>query len=69
MEGIFVKFPNLCVLRIVLKPDPVIDPVTGSDGLARVNLEKKNAYIKRLTNYKFTMQHLYKPNLNFKPTT
>jgi len=37
---------ELNVISIVLKPDPVIDPVKwsghGSDGLTRVNPKKKN---------------------------
>ena len=30
--------------------------------------QKKNTNIKHLTSYNFTVQHLHKPNLNFKPT-
>jgi hypothetical protein len=54
------------LITIVLKPDPV--QWSGQMGWPG-STQKKNTYIKHLTNYKFTMQHLYKPNLNFKPTT
>jgi len=48
------------------RPGPVIGSQVKWVDLGQ---QKKNTHIKHLTSYKFTMQHLHKSNLNFKPTT